>query len=906
MTCICFTTCLGSTSEILQVLHLSKYPKFSNSDIQDVYRTYDAKTIDFLRKCLKTNKSFQRCLDDEDAYLKRPPKTEQFPTPSNLDEFLRPFADFKCFISVINHREVNSNIQYNPVSIWTPEPADITLKFLQNQPEQKILWTPKGFHKIKHISAVNGTLLCNNSRFMWESKTLQRETFLLSTGLCLGIDLFSYSGQVKPWNCQVDVSLYPIPFDGDASSLNGYPQLFMRNPDGYAANQYFKSMIYSRAPTTPIFVTYDTIQNVPVNKMRYWVVPIIPSLQPSNIAILHALLSDDEETIGKIRSVNAVKISIIPPTDLFIKLGLQIHPISMKEISSVDVLAEHSHASPSEALFWTLEFSLFQTWQVSSETVSLYIEICKNDVNMRTLLNIGTYLANTKLALAYVHLWFSIMKNATIFIDKYNRICHPLTGKILESKLNYDARGVSLQEEKLTIYTPHGRALNIYNTMSALRFVSCGRGKMESMAFVELVNVFDSYVWVFVSISLVVLVPTIQYIADARKSERLVEGRQVTYIFKHWLSLLKVLLEQGDPFPMSLLQSNPVRLMMSCVFLVGIVLSNAYKNTNVYNMIVPREPLPYQRFEELMLNKFTVYSRTGSVDIISNNRIQPLQLFWNGSKSSNKWAGGKPPSATIYKELFTDFYTRQQYKSQSLDSPDNSLQLLRNNYFEAQLHPYLNISVENRLQEITKFGNLSQKINIAPEYRSRFSDLVIKDEEKMLEEFMEQCNKTALILPSFMCQQHKRRLHHLGRRDVFVGKEIYTNPSFSFYLGGLIPPYIVKRLSGMGASGLWEWWTKAIHEGSGLKSYTVNKALRKPTLDGNILVIFALLICGIFVALLCLVIENRKRLYSQAEKGISYVKQWCLTYLKYMQQKRIKMTKGRTNVQKRRSRPRQF
>ncbi|CAL8135780.1 unnamed protein product [Orchesella dallaii] len=349
---------------------------------------------------------------------------------------------------------------------------------------------------------------------------------------------------------------------------------------------------------------------------------------------------------------------------------------------------------------------------------------------------------------------------------------------------------------------------------------------------------------------------------------------------------------------MSLLQSYPVRLVVSCVMLVAIVLSNAYKNTNVYNMIVPREPLPYQRFEELTLNKFTIYSRIGSVYITSNNKYQPFE--------TRNPAAAKPPSASISEELFADFLTRQRYRKQSLDSPKNSEQLLRNVFSQSQLHPHMNTAVENRLKEITKLGNLSQKINIAPEYRSRFSDLVIKDGERILEEFMEQCNKTALVLPSFMCQQHKRRLHHLGRRDVFVGKEIYTNPSHSFSLGGLIPPYIVKRLSGMGASGLWEWWTKSIHEGSGLRTYTVNKALRKPTLDGNILVIFVLLVFGIFVALLCFVIENRKRLYSQTEKGIVYVKQWCITFSKYMLQKKIKMAKGRTNVRKRRPRPRQF
>ncbi|CAL8135795.1 unnamed protein product [Orchesella dallaii] len=860
-----------------------QYRNLSNSDIQDFYRTYDARTIDFLRKCLTTNKSYQLCLDDEDAYLKSPPKTDEFPTPSNLDEFLRPFADFKCFISVINHREVNFITKRHPISVWTPEPADITLKYPQDTPEKKILWTPKGFHKRKHISAVNGTLLCNNSRFMWESKILQRDTFL-STGLCLGIDLFSYSGQVKPWNCQVDVRIYPIPFDRKASSLNGYPQLFMRNPEGYDADQYFKSMIYSRAPTTTIFVTYETLQNVREDEMSSWVASIIPPLQPSNIAILHAIVSGYVKSIGKILSVNAVKVNILVPRLFGLDLGVQLRPISLKDLRSVDLLAEHSHASPQEALFWILRYNQWNPFPVPSETVSLNMENCKSDINMRALLNTGTSDANTKLAFAYTDLWFSIMKNVSIFIERYYRICQPLTRRIFKVKIIWDARSVAIEEEKFTINTTHASALNIYNNMLALRFVSCGKVKMESLAFLELVNVFDGYIWLCVSISVVILVPTIQYIADAQKSGNRLENRQLLHVLKHWLCLVKVLLEQGDPFPLFLQQSNPVRVLLSCVLLVAIVLSNAYKNTNVYNMIVPREPFRYQRFEELILNNFTIYSRIGSLRIRGNRRFKIRQITWNSSKAANKYADFGLLSALAVPESFEVFLAGRKF--QIFLNNYNSSYYSANTLLITPLHPHLNTAVENRLKEVTKLGSPSEEFRISPENVLRFEDLVAKDEKIILEKYMEQCNKTALLLPSFMCQKYHRRLELLGRREVFVGKEIYTNPSHSFTLGGSIPLYIVKRLSGMEASGLWEWWTKIVYEGSGL-TYEVNKSLRKPTLEGNVLVIFALLICGISVALLCLVIENGKRLYSQATKGICCVKQWCITVYKSMKQKRV-------------------
>lgn len=56
------------------------------------------------------------------------------------------------------------------------------------------------------------------------------------------------------------------------------------------------------------------------------------------------------------------------------------------------------------------------------------------------------------------------------------------------------------------------------------------------------------------------------------------------------LSLLKVILEQRNPFTDSFTTYDRAKLQLGMFLLAGIVVSNAYKNSNVYNMILPRSP----------------------------------------------------------------------------------------------------------------------------------------------------------------------------------------------------------------------------------------------------------------------------------------------------------------------------
>lgn len=57
---------------------------------------------------------------------------------------------------------------------------------------------------------------------------------------------------------------------------------------------------------------------------------------------------------------------------------------------------------------------------------------------------------------------------------------------------------------------------------------------------------------------------------------------------------VKLLLEQGNPFPDSLIKNHRGQFLFGAVLLMGIILTNVYKNSNVYKMFVRRKNIPYQ------------------------------------------------------------------------------------------------------------------------------------------------------------------------------------------------------------------------------------------------------------------------------------------------------------------------
>lgn len=69
----------------------------------------------------------------------------------------------------------------------------------------------------------------------------------------------------------------------------------------------------------------------------------------------------------------------------------------------------------------------------------------------------------------------------------------------------------------------------------------------------------------------------------------------------------------------------------------------------------------------------------------------------------------------------------------------------------------------------------------------------------MILELLKKCEKTAIILPEHTCCKYAKALKKKDKMSkVFVGKEDYSEISWMFSFDGQTPPFIFKRIMGIG------------------------------------------------------------------------------------------------------------
>ncbi|CAL8121440.1 unnamed protein product [Orchesella dallaii] len=780
----------------------------------------------------------------------------EFPGISNLNEQLTPFTTANCLISLCNFRYIDifaeTPLEY-PILLWTPELGQI---------DGLNTWMPKDFNKKISVTTVNYSLSCNTSNLLGMVGYVD-----VYTGICLDLDILTYSSHSKPWNCQVDMYLY----QPERKYGESYPTLFPR-----ISADFINALIYYRVPSVKVFVYHDTFQSVDSRILGKLIVDsVIDSRRrPVNYAYLYLSVTSNSKSSGVIGFVKIVrecqrcsKKSNDTEVEMSRTLYIILYEINLK-ITPLEILERLSHPAPSEYIHWsvTTQFPTFRP----TESAIFQLSLCdKRLFNAEYLLHARLDLsAVEKLAKAYAHVWLSIMKNSTFQLtDDKLATCYPLSDKVkLESSYDdsfrYYIPVMTLEDELLFNSASRGLALEIPLDLSSLKFVSCGRRALQSMAFRELIDVYDPAVWAFVGLSILILMMA---------SEQLSRGTgwmSLFNIYQHWLPIFKAIIEQGNPFPSRYLKTSPLRLVFSVLMLAMIVLSNAYKNTNVYNMIAPRNPVPYKYLKELVHDNFVIFGRSTVVGFYWLNHEIPS---WSNVSISRHYlnVGG---SVEVFSEIQRLLWRLYDMEDAELTKTYNdSIRLMEQVEQATDLHPQLISVLKSRFEEI-------ESINPFPFMPSREIKTALQErfwtkEDLILADFIDQCNRTALVLPQHLCMKHAYRLQRLKRDDVFVGEETYVNNLYTFSLTYRIPSFIIKRLSGSKESGIWEWWLKLAK--GGYKLYQTRKVLTKPNLDGNVLVIFSLLCIGLVVACAILVLENWKYFWSTA-MGVSITVKKCL------------------------------
>lgn len=431
-------------------------------------------------------------------------------------------------------------------------------------------------------------------------------------------------------------------------------------------------------------------------------------------------------------------------------------------------------------------------------------------------------------ALAHSHVWNSIMRNFTLQMATNNANCKELLSA------NFVITLVPLFYISALYTFPH----YVDNHTNKLRIVGCGKRSETALPFQELVNIFDGWVWLAI---LVILV------AFPLATKTLTNG---SLIMDNFTAVVKVFLEQGDPFHNSVVSRTPNRIFIGLFLLMGIILSNAYKNTNVYNMVVPRKPVLYKYFHELIRDDFKIYTRSVAAVVEASEECVNYVLDPFGRCIENI-EGNAYALVSEVEKLANDYENYANMLDMKIKTDPT---LIANGLKdETRLHEHV-ISKFRHILLDTIPNRGYDSIDAVIRGTDAYLEIPTSELSKILQESVFECRGSAVILPEMKARDgYKELIKEKKLTLAFVGEELFSNIDWLFYLNGIIPPNLIERIHRIGESGVWRWWVDMFAQ-----SHLTNEntdVVMAANLAGNIVIVFVVWGAGVGLALLCAYLE---------------------------------------------------
>jgi len=254
---------------------------------------------------------------------------------------------------------------------------------------------------------------------------------------------------------------------------------------------------------------------------------------------------------------------------------------------------------------------------------------------------------------AWIHILLSIFKNHTIVAaayDQYTPYFETLQCRgntlLAEKKSNirdktFQLHVVSIMvdsrvdNELLPISDLLAHPVQLTEPTRTFGFISCGTLQKQPFAFYELTDVFDNYIWIVIFVFLVTVVPNVFCVFEEANSGLFKEHFSCLEVLKpqNWFRTLTFfapicdILEQGSVLTDKQMNVGSLRIIAGSVILVSVVLSNAYKNDNVYNMIKSRNSVPFWYLKQLEQEKFEILTRLDTLYRLHGSNAKHLQAY---------------------------------------------------------------------------------------------------------------------------------------------------------------------------------------------------------------------------------------------------------------------------------------
>lgn len=531
-------------------------------------------------------------------FSQSPPKVSPdmtLPVVENLDKVLSQMRALQCFILLDNFANVNILSYTHPVASRRLElHRSCTNKFKCSG-----FWVPADTISPCSLYLRKGT----DSQF--SSKFIQREN---PTEIPYGINRKVYTSFAKPWNCQLQIYLYPPNLQSDEEN-------------------------YSQAKFPPIFQFHfqtPTSTNLPqdiftINLIIYYSSQLTRYYYHSYEIWPLTMLVQHTTSFSEVRSFLLLKlVRQYFHADHFSALMADL----VARIESVEIIKNSGSSSrrfstihipnvveiwPREEIFmkaFSLEHYMVQ-WHIPEETNTLaYIQHELRFCNAEKWLQNGRQVASDDLlGHAILHIWFSIFHNYTYKVGERWNPCLNYGGA---ADANPDLRLKIILNVAVNVKSEFGNVMTKRINSDVIRFVSSKSRALEQIGFYELVGYFDWVVWSALSIFILMVGFMSYFIANfATAHIKVAQGQANFRLHPYWNHVAwtaQILVEQGGIYSEQSSKIPRLRMTLGPFLLMSVVLIAAYKNDNVFRIALPRHPIPFETLEELIQENFTIYS----------------------------------------------------------------------------------------------------------------------------------------------------------------------------------------------------------------------------------------------------------------------------------------------------------
>lgn len=828
-----FATCSGYVSQFSLVTHFanSRCPPYFNST--DCFHKISAQFL------AGTNFHISDLLSEtEKGFV------------SSLDKVLSIFENSHFLVVLTNFRGVELERFNSPIILKSVRLAWLWLPRKGWSLYEKAVYVNKEILQRRvNISDhdVLGSLL-RTSPFWWRKLPASQFHSVLN--------ISSYSMKTRAWNNLVSIALFPHigfykilaenSFVDYAESVlpirkrcSIFPsevipiKLFTVHPSEAWSRRHLAHFISSLA--TPQFRTpvYESI--------NYQTFFIFITTHPKIMGVMHQISFQNFTIIQLCQKNFRPQFKIVDKSE---RRNSNTQADKLAELLSSDTCHEIPNLSNLQ-----FHFSFSKTEKVSVlSALHKRLQVCSSKSETKN--PVSSELEENHIAEGYASVWSSIMGNFSYVIDHFNGwVCD--NGNLkpvgreefrIRFDIQLDLRKTFIPLESIRVALYPAVISSVYND---LRLIICGYQRFEKLPFIELLSAFEQNVWIALIISLVIVIVVFPKIPNAPHKSTIAQNVLVQ---------AKLLLEQGSPLPSHLINSHQHQWLAGTMLLTGIVLSNAYKNTNVYNMIIHGKSVPYQYLQELVHDNFTIYTR--SREIFHNINAK----FWGDvtatpKKVSLMYQTLHFRSYRISSKLF-DYKFAHESEISKLDyNSDRSVI----SFAENELIKLL-LSVSSLMPLTTSF--LSEVLkqtkikDMTSTFEQKFRKHFFQMELSQLKHYLRQCERTAVVVPSHVGYEIVKSLEQDAKENAYQGEETYYQVNVVFILKGMIPQYLIQRVKYVERCGLWQRWQTLFKKRFLRRSDRKTEVLRRPTMKGHIVIIFTALVAGLVLSAICFGVES--------------------------------------------------